>query len=329
MENNLSLEVKAQEIHENAQFWHNRAEHNLYKFFLEVKKIRDNRYYKELGYSNFEDYCLNSWNIKRGTMDERIQIAETFSESDFNRYSGQLGHKKTLLLTTMSEPQREQTLNEGVPTEQGYKSYEKATQKEIAAYKRSSEEMERKAKEYEQKLKQRDEQNAQLQSQVEQAQRSEEIAKKQLEDAESREPEVIEKEIVKEVVPDQINKQLENLKNDKKLLEQREKELSDLKRRFKEREKQPETNKYERDSNLTEEEQIASIRFQVETNLLALRDDANEFLDKAAHTPYREAAIARASQRTKNMMFDVVEEMEAWTRQMRNALNTSRIVGEE
>ena len=191
--NELSIEVKAQEIHENAQFWHNRAEHNLYKFFLEVKKIRDNRYYKELGYSNFEDYCLNSWNIKRGTMDERIQIAETFSESDFNRYSGQLGHKKTLLLTTMSEPQREQTLNEGVPTEQGYKSYEKATQKEIAAYKRSSEEMERKAKEYEQKLKQRDEQNAQLQSQVEQAQRSEEIARKQLEDEQDKEPEVVER----------------------------------------------------------------------------------------------------------------------------------------
>lgn len=187
-------------------------------------------------------------------------------------------------------------------------------------------EMERKAKEYEQQLKQRDEQNAQLQSQVEQAQRSEEIAKKQLEDAESREAEVVEKEIVKEVVPDRINKQLENLKNDKKLLEQREKELSDLKRRFKEREQQPETNKYERDSNLTEEEQIASIRFQVETNLLSLRDDANEFLNKVAHTPYRGAAIARASDRTKNMMFDVVEEIEAWTRQMRNSLNTSQII---
>ncbi len=187
-------------------------------------------------------------------------------------------------------------------------------------------EMERKAKEYEKQIKQRDEQNAQLQSQVEQAQRSEEIAKKQLEDAESREAEVVEKEIVKEVVPDRINKQLENLKNDKKLLEQREKELSDLKRRFKEREQQPETNKYERDSNLTEEEQIASIRFQVETNLLSLRDDANEFLNKVAHTPYREAAIARASDRTKNMMFDVVEEIEAWTRQMRNSLNTSQII---
>lgn len=184
-------------------------------------------------------------------------------------------------------------------------------------------------KEYKQLQKDKEElkqQNAQLQSQVKQAQRSEEIAKKQLENAENREPEVVEKEIVKEVVPDRINKQLENLKNDKKLLEQREKELSDLKRRFKEQEQQPETDKYKRDSNLTEEEQITSIRFQVETNLLALRDDANEFLDKAAHTPYREAAIARASQRTKNMMFDVVEEMEAWTRQMRNALNTSQIV---
>jgi len=184
-------------------------------------------------------------------------------------------------------------------------------------------------KEYKQLQKDKEEleqQNAQLQSQVEQAQRSEEIAKKQLEDAESREAEVVEKEIVKEVVPDRINKQLENLKNDKKLLEQREKELSDLKRRFKEREQQPETNKYERDSNLTEEEQIASIRFQVETNLLSLRDDANEFLNKVAHTPYREAAIARASDRTKNMMFDVVEEIEAWTRQMRNSLNTSQII---
>ena len=51
----------------------------------------------------------------------------------------------------------------------------------------------RELRELKKKLKQRDEQNAQLQSQVEQAQRSEEIAKKQLEDAESREPEVIEK----------------------------------------------------------------------------------------------------------------------------------------
>ena len=191
--NNLSLNLRANEIHENAQFWHNKAEHNLYRFFLEIKKIRDERLFSELGFSDFDEYCQSAWNLKRRVVDERIQIANSFSEEDFKRYSARLGHKKTLLLTTMNEEQRDQSLNEGVPTERGYKPYDKATQKEIAEYKRNSEEMERKAKEYEKRLKQRDEQNAQLQSQVEQAQRSEEIARKQLEDEQDKEPEVIEK----------------------------------------------------------------------------------------------------------------------------------------
>ena len=121
------------------------------------------------------------------------QIASSFSEEDFKRYSARLGHKKTLLLTTMTDEQKEQSLNEGVPTDQGYKTYGKATQKEIAEYKRNSEEMERKAKEYEQQLKQRDEEKSQLESQLEQSQRSESIARKQLEEAEDRDPEVIEK----------------------------------------------------------------------------------------------------------------------------------------
>lgn len=318
--NELSTEVKAQEIHENAQFWHNRAEHNLYKFFLEVKKIRDNRYYKELGYSNFEDYCLNSWNIKRGTMDERIQIAETFSESDFNRYSGQLGHKKTLLLTTMSEPQREQTLNEGVPTEQGYKSYEKATQKEIAAYKRSSEEMERKAKEYEQKLKQRDEQNAQLQSQVEQAQRSEEIARKKLEDAENREPEI--KREVKEVVPPHVKAQLSDRQQ---MIDAKDKEIKQLQERLTKAEEQKQ--KFEKQDYLEEDEQIASISFQVESTVLEIKDNINRFLNENASTAFREAAIARASEKTKNQIYDGVEELEAFCRTMRQSLNSNVIVG--
>ena len=163
----MSLNLRANEIHENAQFWHNKAEHNLYRFFLEIKKIRDERLFSELGFSDFDEYCQSAWNLKRRVVDERIQIANSFSEEDFKRYSARLGHKKTLLLTTMNEEQRDQSLNEGVPTERGYKPYDKATQKEIAEYKRNSEEMERKAKEYEKRLKQRDEQNAQLQSQVE------------------------------------------------------------------------------------------------------------------------------------------------------------------
>ncbi|MBL0402134.1 MULTISPECIES: hypothetical protein [unclassified Staphylococcus] len=177
--NELSTEVKAQEIHEKASFWHNRAEFNLYKFLLEIKKLRDERLYKELGYSTFKEYCNQEWNLSRQTVYERIQIAESMNEQDFVSYNLHFGHNKTLLFTRMTDEQKEQSINEGIPTKQGYKSYDKATQKEIAEYKRNSEEMERKAKEYEQQLKQRDEEKTQLESQLEQSQRSESIARKQ------------------------------------------------------------------------------------------------------------------------------------------------------
>lgn len=299
--NELQLSNDLTTIETEIKSYQNIAGQSIFEIGRRLKHVKEN----DLAHGEFGKW-LENLNLDWNTANRFMKVSSELPNSDTYH---NLGSNALYLITTLPETERtkEHTTSNG----------ETKTPDEMTV---------RELRELKKQIKQRDEQNAQLQSQVEQAQRSEEIAKKQLEDAESREAEVVEKEIVKEVVPDRINKQLENLKNDKKLLEQREKELSDLKRRFKEREQQPETNKYERDSNLTEEEQIASIRFQVETNLLSLRDDANEFLNKVAHTPYREAAIARASDRTKNMMFDVVEEIEAWTRQMRNSLNTSQII---
>lgn len=82
-------------------------------------------------------------------------------------------------------------------------------------------------KEYKQLQKDKEEleqQNAQLQSQVEQAQRSEEIAKKQLEDAESREPEVIEKYMEPEDYQETKNA-LAQSRHQQKLIEQRNQKL--------------------------------------------------------------------------------------------------------
>lgn len=296
--NELQLSNDLTTIETEIKSYQNIAGQSIFEIGRRLKHVKEN----DLAHGEFINWVEKSLNMDRTTANKFMKISRELSNDDTYRH---LGTNALYMITSLPEPERtkEHTTSSG----------ETKTPDEMTV---------RELRELKKQLKQRDEQNSQLQSQVEQAQRSEEIAKKQLEDAESREAEVVEKE----VIPDRINKQLENLKNDKKLLEQREKELSDLKRRFKEREQQPETNKYERDSNLTEEEQIASIRFQVETNLLSLRDDANEFLNKVAHTPYREAAIARASDRTKNMMFDVVEEIEAWTRQMRNSLNTSQII---
>lgn len=132
-----------------------------------------------------------------------IKISKEFENTNVNARL-HLGVRALYQLATMPEEQRESVIQNGVETKDGNKSIDEVTTRELEEYKKQ--------------LKQRDEQNAQLQSQVEQAQRSEEIAKKQLEDAESREPEVVEKEIVKEIVPDRINKQLENLKTIKSYL---------------------------------------------------------------------------------------------------------------
>lgn len=170
------------------------------------------------------------------------------------------------------------------------------------------------------KLKQRDEQNAQLQSQVEQAQRSESIARKQLEDEQNRDPEI--KREVKEVIPPHVKAQLSDRQQ---MIDTKDKEIKQLQEQLSKAEEQKQ--KFEKQDYLEEDEQIASINFQVESTVLEIKDNINRFLNENASTAFREAAIARASKKTKNQIYDGVEELEAFCRTMRQSLNSNVIVG--
>ncbi|MCG2325838.1 DUF3102 domain-containing protein [Staphylococcus epidermidis] len=178
----------------------------------------------------------------------------------------------------------------------------------------------RELRELKKQLKQRDEQNAQLQSQVEQAQRSESIARKQLEDAENREPEI--KREVKEVIPPHVKAQLSDRQQ---MIDAKDKEIKQLQEQLSKAEEQKQ--KFEKQDYLEEDEQIASINFQVESTVLEIKDNINRFLNENASTAFREAAIARASKKTKNQIYDGVEELEAFCRTMRQSLNSNVIVG--
>ena len=178
MESNLSLELKAQEIHERAVGFYKISEQYGYKFLMEVKKIRDKKLYKELGFESFEEYTISTFDYSKRTANERIQLAEAFGE-EYERARASLGHRKMKGLATMPEEQRNHVMEHGIDTPNGHKSLEEATTRELEDYKKRNKTLEQK--------------NAQLQSQVEQAQRSESIARKQLEDEQNREPEVIEK----------------------------------------------------------------------------------------------------------------------------------------
>ncbi|WHX27461.1 hypothetical protein QNH47_06290 [Virgibacillus halodenitrificans] len=106
---------------------------------MDVKSIRDERYYKELGYSNFDDYCKDAWGVDKGFINERIKIADTFGSEKAVAVATSLGHKKSLLLSRMTEDQRTQALEQGVPTDKGVKAYEDATRREIIEWRKKAE----------------------------------------------------------------------------------------------------------------------------------------------------------------------------------------------
>ncbi|MGJ5700554.1 hypothetical protein ACTFIB_11525 [Staphylococcus chromogenes] len=217
--NELSTEVKAQEIHERAVGFYKISEQYGYKFLMEVKTIRDEKLYKELGFENFEAYTLSNFNFDKRTINRRLQDAESFGE-EYETALTSFGKHKTHQLATFPENYRNEILKNGIETENGNKSIDEATTREIEKYKKQ--------------LKQRDEQNAQLQSQVEQAQRSESIARKQLEEVENREPEVIERYMEPEDYQETKNA-LAQSRHQQKLIEQRnqklEKDIEEMKQR--------------------------------------------------------------------------------------------------
>lgn len=209
MESNLSLELKAQEIHERAVGFYKISEQYGYKFLMEVKKIRDEKLYKELGFESFEEYTISTFDYSKRTANERIQLAEAFGE-EYERARASLGHRKMKGLATMPEEQRNHVMEHGIDTPNGHKSLEEATTRELEDYKKRNKTLEQ--------------QNAQLQFQVEQAQRSESIARKKLEDEQNREPEVIEKYIEPEDYQ-QTKNALDQSRHQQKLIQQRNEKL--------------------------------------------------------------------------------------------------------
>lgn len=303
----LSLEVKAQEIHERAVGFYKISEQYGYKFLMEVKAIRDEKLYKELGFETFEDYTKTSFDYSKRTANERIQLAEAFGE-EYERARASLGHRKMKGLATMPEEQRKHVMEHGIDTPDGNKSLEEATTRELEDYKKRNKSLEQ--------------QNAKLQSQIKE--REQELK------SEKNKPKEIKTEY-KEVIPDKVKKQLDQIENNKKLLQQKEKENREIRKKL--REQQEELRKQQDKSNeqfiqdgLSDEEIISRQRVLAETNLLEIKEYTDEFLNKVSINTFRDAAIAKSSQRTKNMIYESAEEVIRWAESIKNKINTNNFV---
>ncbi|MDS3909267.1 DUF3102 domain-containing protein [Staphylococcus hominis] len=166
--NELQLSNDLTTIETEIKSYQNIAGQSIFEIGRRLKHVKEN----DLAHGEFGKW-LEKINMSSGQARKFIKVSQEFS----NRSPGNdLGVTVLYEIATLPKEEREK---EHITLSGEVKTPDEMTRKELRELKKQ--------------LKQRDEQNAHLQSQVEQAQRSEEIAKKQLEDAESREPEVIEK----------------------------------------------------------------------------------------------------------------------------------------
>lgn len=81
------------------------AQQSLYDMCMGFKEMRDSKLYKELGYSDFGDYCEQETGIKKVQAYSYIKVAEKLP-TEFVRSSEQIGIKKLYLLSSLSEQER-------------------------------------------------------------------------------------------------------------------------------------------------------------------------------------------------------------------------------
>ncbi|MBK3956846.1 DUF3102 domain-containing protein [Staphylococcus haemolyticus] len=207
--NELQLSNDLTTIETEIKSYQNIAGQSIFEIGRRLKHVKEN----DLALGEFSNWC-KKLGFQREYANKHIKVFEEFNGSTSTQT---LGINALYEIATLPEPERtkEHTTSNG----------ETKTPDEMTV---------RELRELKKQLKQRDEQNAQLQSQVEQAQRSEEIAKKQLEDAESREPEVIEKYMEPEDYQETKNA-LAQSRHQQKLIEQRneklEKDIKDMEQR--------------------------------------------------------------------------------------------------
>ena len=172
-------------------------------------------------------------------------------------------------------------------------------------------------KELERQLKQRDDEKSQLESQLEQAQRSEEIARKQLEDEQDKEPEVIEREVVKEVVPDEVKQQLEQFKQKFERESNNANELRDELQRYRDSFSDP--------NQAYEEKELTRLERESSINAHKISISIQNFIKENSVETYRLDTVIKANPKSKERLEENVALLKEFTSNLEAVLN-GRIV---
>lgn len=106
MSNEISAEyIRAHELDVRIKTSAQLAQKSLYDMCISFKEMRDSKLYKELGYSDFGDYCEKETGMKRSSVYNYITIAEKLPK-DFVQPLDKMQTRKLLLIAKLSEEER-------------------------------------------------------------------------------------------------------------------------------------------------------------------------------------------------------------------------------
>ena len=97
--------IKAVALHQKILTSAELAQKNLWDMCTSLKEMRDSKLYKELGYSNFEDYCENEVGMTRVNAYRYITVVEKVKLENVTSML-QIGMTKLSLLATISQEQQ-------------------------------------------------------------------------------------------------------------------------------------------------------------------------------------------------------------------------------
>ena len=295
--NELQLSNDLTTIETEIKSYQNIAGQSIFEIGRRLKHVKEN----DLAHGEFGKWLKNVGMHKQQAY-RFIKIADEFSNSNSTPVL-HLGIKALYQLATMPEEQRNHVIKNGIETESGNKTIDEVTTRELEKYKRQ--------------LKQREEEKSQLESQLEQAQRSESIARKQLEEAEDKEPEVIEREVVKEVVPDEVQQQLEQFKQKFERESNNANELRDELQKYR--------NSFSDPNQAYEEKELTRLERESSINAHKIAISIQNFIKENSVETYRLDTVIKANPKSKERLEENVALLKEFTSNLEAVLN-GRIV---
>ena len=269
-----------------------------------LKRIKEEKKYKtELNYNTFEEYLEQRIGFSKMTGYRYIEIANKLSEKVSAMLQNFSIQKLYLIASAVeNEKQAIEFIEEKHIVNNKEKTTDEMTTREL-------EQVIKEKKEIKRQLEEEQEYTEELQKQIQEKELQINKLKDDMENIQIPEKEIIEKEVIKEVVPESIKSQVEQL----------EKEKSELLQKYEEAKSTIIS------MNNTKNTEIGQKYYDYGFDGLAT--DIAGFLRNTSKYTYMEQEYSELSTSKKTLLKNAIKRMENWLLEMKKTMNESLMIG--